>query len=191
MSFVLRTHPPLFGTLHGLRLRAIKSSGRWQTNAATAKQTMSWPEYLAIRRAKRRWEMFVTMPTTVIAFGVGASYLASMEIDHSKLIFGVDPVFVLGAATIACGGLGYLLGPTFGGIAWNMTHRKILPMVEARDRDFYNHIVRNRVDPRAQSPSNPVPDYHGEKIGSLHHYRQWLRDQSRFRKKAERSMDPE
>lgn len=134
--------------------------------------------------------MAATIPATVLTFGIGANYFASMEIDHTKTFFGVDPILVLGAATIACGGLGYLLGPTIGGTIWKVSHRQILPLVEARERDFYQHIVRNRVDPRYQSTSNPVPDYHGEKIGSLHQYRQWLRDQAKFRKKAAWESDP-
>ena len=65
-----------------------------------------------------------------------------------------------------------------------------MALIEERDREFHRHIVRNRVDPRAQSATNPVPDFYGEqvpdpvydmlskyffageKIGSLHQYRQ-------------------
>jgi len=43
-----------------------------------------------------------------------------------------------------------------------MTHRQILPLLEAREREFYKHIARNRVDPRAQSPTNPIPDFYGK-----------------------------
>jgi len=66
-----------------------------------------------------------------------------------------------------------------------------MALIEERDREFHRHIVSNRVDPRAQSATNPVPDFYGEqmhdyvyymyvlkyistgeKIGSLHQYRQ-------------------
>jgi import inner membrane translocase subunit TIM23 len=57
--------------------------------------------------------------------------------------------------------------------------------MEIRDREFYAHIVKNRVDPSRQSVSNPVPDYYAEKVGSLKQYRQWLRDQSAFRRKSQ------
>jgi len=56
------------------------------------------------------------------------------------------------------------------------------------DREFYHRIAKNRVDASLQSPTHPVPDYYGtypdvfwtlqlilflgEKIGSLHQYRQ-------------------
>jgi import inner membrane translocase subunit TIM23 len=65
-----------------------------------------------------------------------------------------------------------------------------MALIEERDREFHRHIVKNRVDPTAQSATNPVPDFYGEqapgpghdmyrsmsftgeKIGSLHQYRQ-------------------
>lgn len=68
-----------------------------------------------------------------------------------------------------------------------------MKLIEAKDKKFHQHIVKNRVDPTAQSATNPVPDFYGkscrvisrpspnltlerripgEKIGSLHDYRQ-------------------
>ena len=88
-------------------------------------------------------------------------------------------------------GAGYLVGPIIGSTLWRVTHRRTMALIEARDREFHQHIVKNRVDPRAQSATNPVPDFYGkytltlilrhvlrrrpltgEKIGSLHQYRQ-------------------
>ena len=39
-----------------------------------------------------------------------------------------------------------------------------MALIEERDREFHRHIVRNRVDPRAQSATNPVPDFYGEQV---------------------------
>ena len=36
-----------------------------------------------------------------------------------------------------------------------------MKLIEARDREFHQHIVKNRVDPTAQSATNPVPDFYG------------------------------
>jgi import inner membrane translocase subunit TIM23 len=52
------------------------------------------------------------------------------------------------------------------------------------DREFYRHIVRYRSDVSLNSIRNPVPDYYGEKIGSLHDYRRWLRRQREHRRKG-------
>lgn len=98
-------------------------------------------------------------------------------------------MIVYGFSTLACAGLGYLIGPIVGSNIWRMSHRRTMKLIEARDREFHQHVVKNRVDPTAQSATNPVPDFYGtypkfsgllvphstdagEKIGSLHDYRQ-------------------
>lgn len=57
--------------------------------------------------------------------------------------------------------------------------------VEQKEKEFLAHIKKNRVDPSFQSLSNPVPDYYGEKIGSVTQYRQWLKDQRAYNRKRE------
>lgn len=148
------------------------------------KQTLPWADYLTIRKKKRRWETAMTIPFTIGGFAGGVAYFGNLEMDPTKPIFNVDPMIVYGFSTLACAGLGYLIGPIVGSMIWRMTHRRTMSLIEARDREFHQHIVKNRVDPTAQSATNPVPDFYGEKIGSLHDYRQWLRDQARYKRKA-------
>lgn len=83
------------------------------------------------------------------------------------------------------------MGPMIGSTIWRMSHGKAMKLIEAKDREFHRHITKNRVDPTAQSATNPVPDFYGkpmcdareircsylhrlkgEKIGSIHDYRQ-------------------
>ncbi|KIJ16852.1 hypothetical protein PAXINDRAFT_98638 [Paxillus involutus ATCC 200175] len=148
------------------------------------KENITWAEYLEVRRGKRRWETAVTIPCSLLGFAGGIAYFGSLETDATKPIMGLDPLFFYGGCTMGCMGLGYLLGPAIGSACWRMAHRRTLNLIEVKDREFHKHIVKNRVDPTAQSATNPVPDFYGEKIGSLHQYRQWLRDQARFRRKA-------
>jgi len=63
-------------------------------------------------------------------------------------------------------GAGYLVGPIIGSTLWRVTHGRTMALIEARDREFHQHIVKNRVDPRAQSATNPVPDFYGEQSSS-------------------------
>ncbi|KAI0062351.1 mitochondrial import protein Pam17 [Artomyces pyxidatus] len=155
------------------------------TVSEAAKESLPWPDYLAIRKGKRRWEMAVTVPCVVAGAAGGAIYFGSLEMDASKPIMGIDPFFFFGGATLACMGAGYLVGPIIGSACWRLTHRRTMALIEARDREFHKRIVKNRVDPTAQSATNPVPDFYGEKIGSLHQYRQWLRDQAKYKRKSE------
>ncbi|KAG2052881.1 mitochondrial import protein Pam17 [Suillus hirtellus] len=147
-------------------------------------QNLSWSKYLEIRKSKRKWETAVTIPACILGLVGGLAYFGSLESDATKPIMGIDPLFFYSGCTVSCMGLGYLIGPTIGAAGWRMTHRRTMNLIEAKDREFHRHIVKNRVDPTAQSATNPVPDFYGEKIGSLHQYRQWLRDQARFRRKA-------
>ncbi|KAJ1308614.1 hypothetical protein OPQ81_004312 [Rhizoctonia solani] len=177
---------PAASLCHARTLPRLGFNIRLSSTGATSKESaLGWPEYLTIRRKKRRWEVATTIPSTFLALGAGLSYFGSIESDPSSLIFGVEPIYIYGLATIGCGGLGYLLGPVVGNSLWRMTHRQILPRIEARDAQFYQHIVKNRVDPSRQTATNPVPDFYGEKIGSLRDYRQWLRDQARYKRKAQ------
>ncbi|KAG1723688.1 mitochondrial import protein Pam17 [Suillus lakei] len=160
---------------------------RHNSNAAVSEaeqRNLSWPEYLEIRKSKRKWETAVTIPATILGLVGGLAYFGSLESDATKPIMGIEPLLLYGGCTVSCMGLGYLIGPTIGAAGWRMTHRRAMNLIEAKDREFHQRIVRNRVDPTAQSATNPVPDFYGEKIGSLHQYRQWLRDQARFRRKA-------
>lgn len=52
-----------------------------------------------------------------------------------------------------------------------------------KEKGFYDRIKKYRVDPSSSSAANPVPDYYGEKIGSVTDYRQWLKDQRAFNRK--------
>ncbi|KIJ69193.1 hypothetical protein HYDPIDRAFT_80523 [Hydnomerulius pinastri MD-312] len=189
MSSSLLKRPCGRGVKISSRLARSQGSGSIRQKStgtvSEAAENLSWPEYLEIRRGKRRWETAITIPCSLLGFAGGVAYFGSLETDATKPIMGLDPLFFYGGCTMACMGLGYLLGPAIGSACWRMTHRRTLNLIEAKDREFHKRIVKNRVDPTAQSATNPVPDFYvGEKIGSLHSYRQWLRDQARFRRKA-------
>jgi len=106
-----------------------------------------------------------------------------VHIGSVSLIFsqGIDPLFFFSGATLGCMGMylcppssyprpptfpypgaGYLVGPILGSTLWRVTHRRTMALIEERDREFHRHIVSNRVDPRSQSATNPVPDFYGE-----------------------------
>jgi len=130
------------------------------------------------------WQKVATVPCVILGFAGGIAYFGTLETDALKPIMGIDPFFFYGICTVACGGFGWLVGPSLGTAIWRMTHRRLLPHIDSRDREFYARIAKNRVDASLQTPTQPVPDYYGEKIGSPHQYRQWLRDQSKYRRRA-------
>ncbi|TFK30302.1 presequence translocated-associated motor subunit PAM17 [Coprinopsis marcescibilis] len=149
-----------------------------------SKLDLTWPQYLAIRKSRRRWENVATVPAGIAGFAAGIAYFGSLETDPMKLIFGFDPFMVYGFLTVACAGTGAVVGPTIGRSMWRWSHRNQVQIIDEKDREFLRRIAKNRVDASLQSPTAPVPDYYGERIGSLHQYRQWLRDQNKYRRKV-------
>jgi import inner membrane translocase subunit TIM23 len=68
----------------------------------------------------------------------GVVFITSQEYeDVIAGYFGFDPLMTLGLATLACGGLGWLIGPFFGNAVFNLLHRRIrtqLVLVRSRYR---------------------------------------------------------
>jgi import inner membrane translocase subunit TIM23 len=149
---------------------------------------LPWNDYLHLRKQRHRAELIASVPSAFAGLVGGFSYFATLEIDPSQLVFGLDPLLVYGGATVGCGALGWLLGPTFGSAGWKLVHRKKQSLIEEREREFYQHIKRVRPSPAKQSFSNPLPDFYCEKVGSLHEYRRWLRDIRIFKRKSEYNL---
>lgn len=55
------------------------------------------------------------------------------------------------------------------------------------DKELYEHIKRNRVDPRFQSVSNLPPDYYGEKVSVVPVHLDFC-DAQRFIKRNEENL---
>ncbi|MCJ1354042.1 MAG: TIM23 complex component [Icmadophila ericetorum] len=147
-------------------------------------QTLTWNRFLALRRTRRHFNLFSSISTSLVTTSAGMAILTQQDIDKlGTQIFGLDPIAVLGLATLACGGVGWLLGPFWGGAVFRWWYRGVGGEMAAKERAFYQRIKRYRADPSTQSLSNPVPDYYGEKIGSVQAYRQWLKDQRAFMKR--------
>jgi len=91
----------------------------------------------------------------------------------------------MGIATFGATFLGWLIGPAFGNSLWRLLHRTRLPEFTIKERAFFDRIKKHRVNPSGASTNNPVPDFYGEKVGSVSGYRRWLKDQRAFNRKKE------
>ncbi|KAN0059883.1 TIM23 complex component [Thecaphora frezii] len=167
---------------------AAPSASR-STSSAPASRPLTWDAYLRLRRSRRLAGLVTTIPTTLLAGSAAGSYFLTLEFDPTNAVAGIDPMFIYAGLTLACTGLGWLTGPTVGASVWSLLHRKQAKEIAQKDHDFYEHIKRRRVDPTRQTMQNPVPDYYGEKIGSIKQYRQWLRDQAAYRRKAAHGLE--
>jgi import inner membrane translocase subunit TIM23 len=103
--------------------------------------------------------------------------------DWIGKIIPLDPFVSMGIATFGAALLGWLIGPFFGNAVWQALHRRVAAEFMKKERAFFERIKGHRVDPRGASTNNPVPDYYGEKVGSVQGYRRWLKDQRAFNRK--------
>ncbi|KAM3161599.1 Presequence translocated-associated motor subunit PAM17, mitochondrial [Lachancea thermotolerans] len=157
------------------------------TDAKIEAQTnglFTWTDFFQLRKQERRINLGSSIVTAFLSTNASWAYLSTMQIDPMQTIMGFDPLVVVSAALMASGAFGYLLGPIFGTTVFKMKQKTNLANYNKKTKDFLRHVITNRVDSSSQSFSNPVPDYYGEKIGSVAEYRQWLRDCHAFRRKA-------
>ncbi|KAI9782498.1 MAG: TIM23 complex component [Geoglossum umbratile] len=154
---------------------------------AAPEQPLTWNTFLHLRRRRRYYNVGGSVLTSLSSTLLGVSFLSQQDIDAiGSQLYGLDPFMVLGLATVGFGVAGWLAGPVLGGLAFKIVNRGVGGRVMAeKEKEFFTRIRRHRVDPSSQSFSNPVPDYYGEKIGSVQQYRQWLKDQRAYNKKRQ------
>lgn len=107
--------------------------------------------------------------------------------DNITKLIPTDPVISMGIATFGATFFGWLIGPAFGNTLWRLLHRSRLVEFTVKERGFFERIKRHRVNPSGASTNNPVPDFYGEKVGSVAGYRRWLKDQRAFNRKRDGS----
>ncbi|KAF9141288.1 TIM23 complex component [Mortierella sp. GBA39] len=146
-------------------------------------ETMDWNTYFALRKTRRNYERAFMVPSALVSL-LGAGYFFAQRDFDPTPIFGMDQVVVYGIGTVAAGLIGLAMGPVIGNSIFRAANSRAKPLVDRMDTEFLKHIARNRADPAANSISNPIPDYYGEKIKSVSEYRSWLRKQREFRRKS-------
>ncbi|KAL2852538.1 Presequence translocated-associated motor subunit pam17, mitochondrial [Aspergillus pseudoustus] len=145
---------------------------------------LDWNSFFKLRASRRRYTLGSSIVTASVSTMVGVQVLSSQNLENlGAQVMGLDPFVVLGMATAACGAAGWLVGPFLGNAVWGLVNRRYKTAVAVKEKEFFDRIKRYRVDPSSNSIANPVPDYYGEKIGSVQGYRQWLKDQRAYNRK--------
>ncbi|KAF2710301.1 Pam17-domain-containing protein [Pleomassaria siparia CBS 279.74] len=150
-------------------------------NTAATPQQLTWNDFLALRRTRRKISVVASSVSAIATTYTGLRVFIDQGMDSTlAMSFGLDPLMVTGFSAMAMMAVGWLIGPFFGNAVFNVRYRAIRADLESKEREFYNRIKKHRVDPTSSSMANPVPDYYGEKIGSVAGYRRWLKDQRAF-----------
>ena len=162
---------------------AIKSN----PNQSTQNTILDWNAFFRLRTSRRRYSLASSIVSSIVVTGAAFVFLSTQPemADEITKIIPMDPVISMGIMTFAATFFGWLIGPIFGNTVWKLLHRSRLPEFTIKEKAFFERIKKHRVNPMGASTNNPVPDYYGEKIGSLAGYRRWLRDQRAFNRKRE------
>ncbi|EEP81212.1 presequence translocated-associated motor subunit pam-17 [Uncinocarpus reesii 1704] len=170
-----------------LRRASSSAAQTHDSSSVSSSQTpvrLDWNSFFTLRASRRKYSLVSSILASLTTTAAGAQVIASQNFEAlGAQIMGFDPFIVLGLTTIACGAVGWLAGPVLGNSVWGLVYRKYKGAVVVKEKEFYDRIKRFRVDPSANSFANPVPDYYGEKIGSVQGYRQWLKDQRAYNRK--------
>ncbi|ODV84567.1 hypothetical protein CANARDRAFT_29096 [[Candida] arabinofermentans NRRL YB-2248] len=146
---------------------------------------LTWEEFLKLRKKQRFISLIGSGLGAFISITLTWGYVSQIEIDPTETIFGLDTFTVFIGGIMSMGLFGFLVGPSLlGDPIFSILNRNIMNSFKAKQKLFLRHIIKRRVDASRQSMNNPVPDYYGEKIGSLKDYRQWLRDGNEYKRKA-------
>ncbi|KAI8646420.1 mitochondrial import protein Pam17 [Parasitella parasitica] len=170
------------------RYQLLKSQVRFSSTKANFASTQNviptWNDYFKLRKKRRVYEVASYLPSTVGPAAGTLTYFLQMQVDPLTKVLGMDPLMAAVASTLAAGFGGFLMGPVVGNALFKLMNGKVVQAMDVRDKEFYEHIKKNRADARLNSIRNPVPDYYGEKIQSVQDYRAWLRKQREHYRKG-------
>jgi import inner membrane translocase subunit TIM23 len=163
----------------------LKKSTELLNNEINLANKMSWESFLNLRKKQRRYGAIGSIAAALLTMAGSFSYFSQIEIDPTETLFGLDIFTVYIGAILCTGFVGFMFGPSLiGDPLFALTNRNLMKTYSIKQKLFLKHVAKMRVDASRQSMNNPVPDYYGEKIGSLKDYRQWLRDCNEYRRKA-------
>ncbi|KAH6608476.1 presequence translocated-associated motor subunit pam17, partial [Trichoderma cornu-damae] len=161
---------------------------RLYSSASAKPPALDWDSFFKLRLRRRRIQLLFSVATGLLGGAAGTIFLAEGFAEPLIAQIPLDPFFTLGIMTMACAGLGWLIGPTLGNQVFYIVNRRFKTQMMQKEGEFFARVKRNRADPTNSSAGNPVPDFYGEKIQSVAGYRRWLKDQRAFNKKKSASF---
>jgi mitochondrial import inner membrane translocase subunit TIM23 len=155
------------------------------TSTNTTPPALDWNTFFRLRTTRRYYSLTSSLLGLTSTATLTAIFLTMYPDQSDTLIklIPMDPIISTGITMTISMLAGWLIGPIFGNGLWRLLYRRRVPEFTAKERAFFERIKRHRVNPSGASTNNPVPDFYGEKIGSVQGYRRWLKDQRVFNRK--------
>ncbi|OMH85231.1 Presequence translocated-associated motor subunit PAM17, mitochondrial [Zancudomyces culisetae] len=137
----------------------------------------TWETFFKMKNRVRMAERIASLPGAFVGLATGSAYFSTIPLGNIMIINGIDPTIIVTLLVFTCGIVGYAFGRTSGSLLYRTFNRR-------KEADFFDHIKKNRSDPRLSSYRNPLPDYYGERISSVKHYRDWMKKQRKHELKG-------
>ncbi|KAK5122440.1 hypothetical protein LTR85_004024 [Meristemomyces frigidus] len=195
-AIVCRIPPQRFAaTTVGIRHASSAPSASPTPNppnpSSPPEDVLTWNRFFDLRRKRRYINLVASLATAFASVVLIGPVVAQQDLDTwGAQVSGLDPFIVLGISGVAIAAGGWLCGPSIGSGLFSLWagRRGWNKAIAQKEKKFFAHVVKHRADPSSSSPQNPIPDYYGEKIGSVKDYRRWLKDQRAFNLKKNKNL---
>lgn len=149
---------------------------------------LTWDKFFELRVKRRRISVVFSGLGGIFGLVGGGAFLSTGAAESVVTQIPLDPIATLGIMTVACGGMGWLVGPSVGTGVFYLFNRQFKQQMKDKEAQFFSRIKKYRANPSNSNANNPVPDFYGEKIQSVKGYRRWLKDQKAFNKKKNANL---
>lgn len=116
---------------------------------------LNWDTFFKLRVKRRRIQLLFSVLTGGALAGVGIAGLTAGLAETIAAQVPFDPFITLGLVVVACGGLGWVVGPSVGGQVFYLLNRSLKPQIRQKEGEFLKRVRKNRSDPSNSSAGNP------------------------------------
>ena len=94
------------------------------TSTPPPPSTLTWNDYLALRRSRRNYNLVASVATCAGSTASGV-LLVNNYFELIGTYIALDPFFIIIIGTVASAGIGWLSGPILGNFVFKMFHRRV------------------------------------------------------------------
>ncbi len=124
-------------------------------SAAHSSAALDWNSFFQLRVKRRRLQLFFSVTSGVLGGAGGAILLSTGMAEPLVMQVPLDPFVTLGLMTMACAGMGWLVGPSIGNQVFYVMNRRFKTQMMEKESEFFARVKKNRVDPSNSSAGNP------------------------------------
>lgn len=116
---------------------------------------LDWNTFFKLRTRRRRIQVVFSVASGFLGFFAGMGVLTTGVAEPLVSQVPLDPIVTMGLMTFACGGVGWLVGPSIGSQLFYLMNRQFTRQIHQKEAEFFARIKKHRVDPRNSSAANP------------------------------------